>query len=134
MTKRRTRPKRAPYGRCNWCGAVLKRDFINDKPYRYCSENCLFDDLRDTARKQRSAEADIAGWFSRLFTGMFQQPQQRIHAAIAPEMFKKLLFLCHPDKHNNHPWAQEVTRWLLEERKKSNPGPVHTYEATEREV
>ena len=33
-------------------------------------------------------------------------------------MFKKMISLCHPDKHGNSETSQEVTRWLLEERRK----------------
>ncbi len=38
---------------------------------------------------------------------------------IPPELFRKMLMLCHPDKHGNSETAKEVTLWLLEERKKS---------------
>lgn len=38
--------------------------------------------------------------------------------AIPEDMLKKMIFLCHPDKHGNSETAGEVTRWLLEQRKK----------------
>lgn len=37
--------------------------------------------------------------------------------AIPPPMLSKLIRLCHPDRHGNSPMANEVTRWLLEQRK-----------------
>lgn len=36
-----------------------------------------------------------------------------------PEMLKKLIILCHPDKHNNNPTATEVTKTLLALRSKT---------------
>lgn len=51
---------------------------------------------------------------------LFQGPVQV--SPIPAEMFRKLLFLCHPDKHNNHSHSIEVTQWLLEERRRNNPG------------
>ncbi len=41
-----------------------------------------------------------------------------IECSIPPDMFRKLLMLCHPDKHGNSELAQEVTRWLIAERGK----------------
>lgn len=41
-----------------------------------------------------------------------------VQMPIPPEMFRKLLFLCHPDKHEGSEMSSEVTRWLLEERRK----------------
>jgi hypothetical protein len=45
------------------------------------------------------------------------QPAPIVHSGIPENMFRKLLMLCHPDKHNNSPLATEVTQWLLEQRK-----------------
>lgn len=39
--------------------------------------------------------------------------------AIPTEMTRKMLMLCHPDKHGNSPVATEVTRWLLDQRDKN---------------
>jgi len=38
--------------------------------------------------------------------------------AIPPAMLKRLIRLCHPDKHGNSETANEATRWLLEQRKR----------------
>lgn len=35
---------------------------------------------------------------------------------IPPDLYRKLLMLCHPDKHGNSETATEVTRWLLKMR------------------
>jgi hypothetical protein len=43
---------------------------------------------------------------------LFTEPVQ---ATIPPEMMRKLLFLCHPDKHQNSPQSTEVT-WANEAR------------------
>lgn len=37
-------------------------------------------------------------------------------ARLSPRQIKVLLSLCHPDKHSNSKKAQEVTRWLLQQR------------------
>lgn len=39
-----------------------------------------------------------------------------VEMKIPEEMFRKLLMLCHPDRHGNSETATEVTRWLLEHR------------------
>lgn len=31
-------------------------------------------------------------------------------------MWRKIMMLCHPDKHGNSELSQEVTRWLIENR------------------
>ena len=36
----------------------------------------------------------------------------------AVEKLKTLLLLCHPDKHNDSPQSEEMTRWLLSLREK----------------
>lgn len=47
------------------------------------------------------------------------QNARPIKASIPEPMFRKLLMLCHPDKHNNSETATEVTRWLIAERNKA---------------
>jgi hypothetical protein len=44
-------------------------------------------------------------------------PTVRVSAPIDPEMLRRLLFLCHPDKHNNSEAAIKATQWLLQQRK-----------------
>jgi len=80
-----------------------------------------------TTRKKRRAKVEAHLWQPDLdafkeqldeFLGVFAKHTRPVAAVIPPELFKKMLFLCHPDKHNDHPWAGEVTQWLLEQRKK----------------
>lgn len=44
-------------------------------------------------------------------------PQQA--PVIDAEMLRRLIHLCHPDKHNNSQAAQLATQWLLNQRNKS---------------
>lgn len=41
------------------------------------------------------------------------KPQKQLDDA----MIQRLLRLCHPDKHNNSETSNEVTKWLLSQRK-----------------
>jgi hypothetical protein len=41
-------------------------------------------------------------------------------ADIEPEIIKKLLFLCHPDKHNNSVTSTEITKWLINKRNQNH--------------
>ncbi len=36
--------------------------------------------------------------------------------AIPPDMLRRLVQLCHPDRHGNSQAAQNATQWLLEQR------------------
>lgn len=53
----------------------------------------------------------------------FHQPWEFKPPPHAPvidaEMLRRLIHLCHPDKHNNSQAAQLATQWLLEQRNKS---------------
>lgn len=50
------------------------------------------------------------GWAAGYAAG--QQVQQKLH----PEWIKRLIRLCHPDKHGNSKLATEMTQWLLSMR------------------
>lgn len=119
--------------RCSWCGNYLRKDhFKSPGGPRFCDGVCYAEDVayeakrrQEERQRQQGAEAFVRGLFSafgiRLPGGMGGAPGSSIPTAgaIPPELYKKLIFLCHPDKHNNHEWAQEVTRWLLDQRKQS---------------
>jgi hypothetical protein len=45
-------------------------------------------------------------------------PRQPV-AVIPDDMMRRLLHLCHPDKHGNSAAATEVTQWLLQRRRES---------------
>lgn len=72
-------------------------------------------------RRRKSWEGDVDEFKKVLgsILDVFNEHRRPIQAVIPEEMFKKMLFLCHPDKHNNHEWAKEITQWLLEQRKRS---------------
>lgn len=38
--------------------------------------------------------------------------------SLDPATIRKLIGLCHPDRHNNSETSNEITRWLLSQRKK----------------
>lgn len=44
----------------------------------------------------------------------YQPPPQQ--PLIDAEMLRRLIFLCHPDKHNNSQAAKLATEWLLKQR------------------
>jgi hypothetical protein len=47
-----------------------------------------------------------------------QRENPPVESVIPDAMFRKLIMLCHPDKHENSKTSQEVTRWLLGQRTK----------------
>lgn len=44
----------------------------------------------------------------------FQRPTT---GPIPPDMLKRMIMLCHPDKHGNSEMSKTVTQWLLTQRK-----------------
>lgn len=59
---------------------------------------------------------DLGELLGRIFSPMLSAPP--VMMSIPETMYRKLLMLCHPDKHGNSPLAAEVTRWLIDEREK----------------
>jgi hypothetical protein len=53
----------------------------------------------------------LIGETHRLRSALAEKSQQ-----IPPDMLKRLIRLCHPDRHNNSELANEVTKWLLDQR------------------
>jgi len=41
-----------------------------------------------------------------------------VTGSVAPQRIEQLIRLCHPDKHDGHSVATEVTQWLLSMRRK----------------
>ncbi len=58
--------------------------------------------------------------FSDAFFDSARRPHIRVRRVERPVvldvMWKKIMLLCHPDKHGNSETSQEVTRWLIENR------------------
>ena len=49
-----------------------------------------------------------------------QTKPQPMPDAMPPEMIRRLLQLCHPDRHDNSEAANTATRWLLKQREGVN--------------
>jgi hypothetical protein len=64
-------------------------------------------------------ELDVGSIINQFFAALANNPNVKIvEVSIPPEMFRKLVMLCHPDKHGNSELSQEVTRWLIQQRDK----------------
>jgi hypothetical protein len=66
-------------------------------------------------RERALAEYDSLLWELRLLRD--ENARLRTKAGAVPaDMIGKLIRLCHPDKHGGSAMANDVTRWLLEQR------------------
>lgn len=83
--------------RCDWCRA-------NDR-YRERGKRSPFEDLEDFLRKTGRMRDDV-------------MPQVPAEPAIPPEMLRRLIMLCHPDRHNNSEMSRIATDWLLKQKEK----------------
>jgi hypothetical protein len=54
------------------------------------------------------------------FGSQEKQKTLLVKESIPPEMLKRLIMLCHPDKHNNSEMSRIATDWLLKEKEKQN--------------
>ncbi|RLC99532.1 MAG: hypothetical protein DRI46_09305 [Chloroflexi bacterium] len=45
-----------------------------------------------------------------------QKPSPRLNGSIPDEILKRMIRLCHPDKHDSSEMATKVTQWLLEQK------------------
>lgn len=69
-------------------------------------------------QKMRLRIKELEGEVGRLLANR-RAPATASPQALDPALLKKLLMLCHPDKHKDDPVATEVTRWILSERQKN---------------
>lgn len=53
-------------------------------------------------------------WMRRYYTALAERPSKR--PAIPPPILRRLLWLCHPDRHGDSEAATSVTAWLLAQR------------------
>lgn len=80
-------------------------------------------------KKQRRKQKKLDGW--QLLGTLFEALHNASRAYPPPDKqrtndflvstdkrWRDLIFLCHPDKHNNSECSQEITRWLIENRPK----------------
>lgn len=83
------------YRTCRQCGST----FWADETWKRICFDCW------KINKQRSGE----------WRGSSQQQPPRNDVPMIPEeQLRRLLHLCHPDKHGNSPAATAATQWLLE--------------------
>lgn len=96
--------------KCDHCRTWFEARFPNAKLCFDCwkKRERAFAEYDDLTR-----EVDVLiGEVHRLRSALAEKSQQ-----IPPDMLKRLIRLCHPDKHGNSETANAVTRWLLEQRK-----------------
>lgn len=89
---------------CKRCGDLFKSRFPNAK---LCF-NCW--------RKREEAFAQWDG-----LNAYARRLERKLMETTAPTipagLLSKMIRLCHPDRHNNSASSNEVTRWLLEQRR-----------------
>lgn len=69
---------------------------------------------REELRKVVRSRVKVARGDAEALIEQFRQIKAM--GAIPPDMHRRLIQLCHPDKHGGSTAATEVTRWLLEVR------------------
>ena len=107
-----------PHKNCQRCGA----DFVTRKSWAvYC-----YDCYRDRAKLLEQfdeffIDADAAIYLHTRVDQLTAELQQRPLAhdpapAIPPPILRRLIQLCHPDRHGGSDAARLATLWLLEQR------------------
>lgn len=100
---------------CSHCGDWFAPRFSNAKLCYPCwrkREQALaeYDDLQSELRLLRLENHDLR----QQLTATVAQPQPE---GIPPDLIPKLIRLCHPDRHGGSAIANELTRWLLDQRR-----------------
>lgn len=81
------------------------QEFFRDEPWKRVCLNCF----KANKRKEREQSQD---------SSQREQPQVIIKVEpIPPDVLKRLMYLCHPDKHNNSRVATDMFQWLSEMKK-----------------
>lgn len=68
--------------------------------------------------------SEPSDFFTLLFNTIFENVPHRpssppmTNMEVFKDKWRKIMMLCHPDKHGNSELSQEVTRWLIENRPK----------------
>lgn len=87
-------------------------EWAGDERWRKLCRKCF-------GLQKRREEEDREAQLSELAAlCMSLQTQLRNAGGIPQDRLKKLIVLCHPDKHNNSQTSTEITQWLLTLRKK----------------
>lgn len=58
---------------------------------------------------------------------MVDRARTKEFVGLTDDMWKKIMMLCHPDKHSNSDLSHEVTRWLITNRPKGGRDGKKTY-------
>jgi hypothetical protein len=92
---------------CTACGG-----YAGDEKWRKLCRVCFAARKRD---EQRELE-DGLDYYSNRCAALEAQLRSK-GAGISDEHLKRLIMLCHPDKHGNSKISNEITQWLLSLRK-----------------
>ena len=93
---------------CPQCSQAFDRD----EPWKRICLDCWIENKRREeggARKQQRRPSGGSG-------SRRQDHAPPLQPTLDKDMLRRLLQLCHPDKHSNSQAATEVTSWLLKQR------------------
>ena len=91
--------------RCQQCSTLFS--IAPDEQWKKICIKCWIKN-----KKQKEAEEFVNRHFQEQ-TYSFNEPAN----SIPDEMLRRLIYLCHPDKHNNSEAANAATSWLIKQRK-----------------
>ncbi|MBF0261981.1 MAG: hypothetical protein HQL97_09135 [Magnetococcales bacterium] len=79
--------------------------------------------LQKKAQELRTLEGELEQWGKELIEWEHRLKLREQHAANEwPGMLMRLIKLAHPDRHDNSREANDVTRWLIDQRERLHPG------------
>ena len=107
------RSKATPIQRaCVDCGET----FTAKATWQTLCRDCYLDRKNDE-RQQLAAALDLVATLRReLDAKRFELSRRPIERTIPLEQWRRLVQLCHPDRHGNSEAANQATRWLMEVR------------------
>lgn len=94
---------------CTNCGS-----YAGEEKWRTLCRKCFVKQKKREEEEKDEQLADLLYTCQELRAELTKSGRSTIPDA----KLKQLIFLCHPDKHNNSETANEVTQWLLSLRKK----------------
>jgi hypothetical protein len=93
---------------CTTCGD----SFDQDEPWKKICTPCW----QEKKRAEKAAASGIDNELFCLRVEVAALRQQIERQGIEPAMLKKLIRLCHPDRHGNSQASNQATSWLLVQR------------------
>jgi len=105
------------YKNCSHCGSVFEPKFANAKLCFSCWKK------RETALEEYDEIKSENEWLRRRIAKL------ETRQGVETSLLKKLIRLCHPDKHGNSDTSNEVTVWLLKQRDQVTLGVTVTSRA-----